>query len=160
VTHEVDIAHTERTRRHARRVYRGLRKPGNWMQLVKFGFVGGSGVLVNLAVYSTLVQAADVHYQPAAILAWCVAVTNNFIWNRRWTFKATEGARTFQAPRFFIVSLIALGINLLVLELMVTVVGVSEIPAQVVAIGTATPFNFVGNKLWSFRHHSSVSSST
>jgi putative flippase GtrA len=96
------------------------------------------------------VEAVDVHYQPAAVVAFCVAVTNNFLLNRHWTFRAADGRAAFQAPRFLIVSLIALGFNLLVLELLVGVVGVHAIPGQAAAVLAATPFNFVGNKLWSF----------
>ena len=134
---------------HALRVGRGLRKPANWVQLVKFSAVGASGYVVNLAVYTMLVHAFDVHYILAAILAFCVAVTNNFLWNRHWTFAATEGHMGFQAARFLTVSLIALGFNLLVLELLVTA-GMEKVPAQALAILAATPLNFIGNKLWSF----------
>lgn len=128
---------------------RGLRKPANWVQLVKFSAVGASGYVVNLAVYTTLVRALGVHYLLAAVLAFCVAVTNNFLWNRHWTFAATEGHMGFQAARFFTVSLVALGFNLLVLELLVRA-DVEKVLAQAVAILAATPLNFIGNKLWSF----------
>ena len=87
----------------------------------------------------------------ARLVAFCVAVTNNFMINRRWTFKATDGSVTFQAPRFLIVSLCALGLNLIVLELLVGVLDVHKVVAQAAAILAATPVNFVGNKLWSFR---------
>jgi putative flippase GtrA len=136
----------------ARRVRHGLRRPTNWFQLVRFAIVGGTGYIINLAVYSTLVELADAHYIPAAVLAFCVAVTNNFLLNRYWTFRATDGSAAFQAPRFLAVSLIALGFNLLVLELLVGVAGFHKIPAQALAILAATPLNFVGNKLWSFRN--------
>lgn len=129
---------------------RGLRKPSNWVQLVKFSAVGASGYVVNLAVFATLVKAAGIHYILAALVAFCVAVTNNFLWNRYWTFKATEGHMGFQAARFFAVSLMALGLNLIVLELLVSVAGFEKIPSQALAIIAATPLNFVGNKLWSF----------
>jgi dolichol-phosphate mannosyltransferase len=135
---------------HALRVGRGLRKPANWMQLVKFSVVGASGYVVNLAVYTTLVHALDVHYILAAILAFCVAVTNNFMWNRHWTFSAREGHMGFQAARFLTVSLLALGFNLIVLELLVSVAGTEKVLAQAIAILAATPLNFIGNKLWSF----------
>ncbi len=85
------------------------------------------------------------------MLAFCVAVTNNFLLNRHWTFKAGDGHAGFQAARFLAVSLLALGFNLIVLELLVSVAGVAKIPAQAIAILAATPLNFVGNKLWSFR---------
>jgi putative flippase GtrA len=139
-----------RATHHARRVGRGVRKPANWVQLVKFSVVGASGYIVNLAVYTTLVHALDVHYILAAIAAFCVAVTNNFLWNRHWTFDAKDGHMGFQAARFLTVSLLALGFNLLVLELLVSVAGVDEVPAQALAILAATPLNFIGNKLWSF----------
>ena len=127
-----------------------MRKPANWLQLVKFSAVGASGYVVNLAVYGTLVKALDVHYILAAVLAFCVAVTNNFLWNRHWTFRATEGHMGFQAARFFTVSVLALGLNLIVLEFLVSVVGVEKLLAQAIAILAATPLNFIGNKLWSF----------
>jgi dolichol-phosphate mannosyltransferase len=120
------------------------------MQLVKFSFVGATGYVINLAVYSALLKGADVHYRTAAVLAFSVAVTNNFLWNRHWTFKATDGHAGFQAARFFVVSLCALVFNLLVLELLVSVGSMPKIPAQAIAVLAATPLNFVGNKLWSF----------
>ena len=133
------------------RVRRGLRHPANWFQLVRFSVVGGTGYVINLVVYSALVEGFSVHYIPAAMLAFCVAVTNNFLLNRHWTFKATHGRATFQAPRFLAVSLIALGFNLLVLELLVGLGGLHKIVGQAAAVLAATPLNFTGNKLWSFR---------
>jgi len=146
---------TDSTRRaraghHARRVRLGLKRPHNWMQLVKFSVVGATGYVINLAVYSALLKGFDVNYRTAAVFAFCVAVTNNFLWNRYWTFKARHGHAGFQAARFFVVSLCALVFNLLVLELLVSVGDMPKIPAQAIAILAATPLNFVGNKLWSF----------
>jgi dolichol-phosphate mannosyltransferase len=138
-----------RATHHALRVGRGMRKPANWVQLVKFGIVGASGYVVNLAVYTTLVRAFDVHYILAAVLAFCVAVTNNFLWNRHWTFAATDGHMGFQAARFLTVSVLALGFNLIVLEVLVSA-DVEKVAAQALAILAATPLNFIGNKLWSF----------
>jgi putative flippase GtrA len=135
---------------HARRVRLGLKRPHNWMQLVKFSVVGATGYVINLAAFSALVEGAGVHYRTAAVLAFCVAVTNNFLWNRHWTFKATGGHAGFQAARFLVVSLVALAFNLIVLELLVSVAGTPKIPAQAIAVLAATPLNFVGNKLWSF----------
>ena len=134
----------------ARRIGRGTRKPENWYQLIKFGVVGASGYIVNLLVFAALNEGLDVHYIAAAVAAFCVAVTNNFLWNRHWTFGATEGHAGFQAARFFTVSLTALAINLIVLELLVSVAELDELPSQAVAVAFAMPFNFIGNKLWTF----------
>ena len=134
----------------AKRIHLGTRRPSNWLQLFKFGVVGVSGYVVNLIVFSALTQAAEVHHIPAAVLAFCVAVTNNFLWNRLWTFQATEGHAGFQAMRFFVISVAALGVNLVVLEILIAELGVAEVPAQAIAVAFAMPVNFIGNKLWTF----------
>ncbi len=126
-----------------------LRRRRNWEQLVKFCAVGATGYLVNLGVFSLLVLVLGVHYIPAAFCSFLVAVTSNYTWNRIWTFRAERGHVAYQGMRFLVVSTLALGANLLVLHLLVTV-GLSEVLAQAIAIVLVTPINFVGNKLWSF----------
>lgn len=133
----------------ARRIGRGTRKPENWAQLVKFGAVGGSGYVVNLVVFAVLNGVFGVHHIAAAIGAFVVAVSNNFYWNRHWTFAAGDGHAGFQAARFLVISVAGLLINLVVLELLVRA-GLSELPSQAISVAIAMPFNFVGNKLWTF----------
>ncbi len=133
-----------------RRIHLGVRKPQNWMQLLKFGFVGASGYVVNLAVFALLVHFADLHHIAAALGAFVVAVTNNFWWNRHWTFAAGEGHAGFQAARFFVVSLVGLAINLVLLELFISSFDFPELAAQALAVALVTPVNFIGNKLWTF----------
>jgi putative flippase GtrA len=140
-----------RGREFARRIHLGTRRPGNWVQLVKFGLIGASGYAINLSVFAALVEVAALHHAIAAVAAFCVAVSNNFHWNREWTFRGSDGHAGFQAARFFAVSVAALGINLAVLQLLVAAVGVDALPAQAIAVATAMPFNFVGNKLWTFQ---------
>lgn len=133
------------------RLLHGLRKPANWLQLVRFGFVGGLGFVVNLVVYTLCVHAIGIDYHFAAIVAWLVAVVNNFVLNRHWTFDAGDGRVHFQAVRFVAVSLVALGFSLLILMGLVEVAGVAKVPAQALAVAASMPLNFLGNKLWSFR---------
>jgi putative flippase GtrA len=128
-----------------------LRQPRNWIQLLRFGTVGASGYAVNLAVFAALVHLADVDYRLAATGAFLVAVANNFLWNRLWTFGARDGHAGFQAARFLCVSLAAFGVNLALLAVLVDAAGLPKLEAQALAIAAATPLSFVGNKLWAFR---------
>jgi putative flippase GtrA len=121
------------------------------MQLLKFCAVGVSGYVVNLCVFAVCVELLDLHHLVAATLAFVVAVLNNFWWNRRWTFRARGGHAGFQAARFFTISTAAFVFAAAILELLVSVVGVPELPAQAISIIAATPLNFIGNKMWSFR---------
>lgn len=127
-----------------------LRRPHNWVQLAKFCTVGASGYAVNLAVFSALFLWADWHHLAAATVSFLVAVTNNYAWNRVWTFRGDRGHVAYQGIRFLVVAVCALAANLGILEALVWA-GLAEIPAQAIAIILVTPLNFVGNKLWSFR---------
>jgi dolichol-phosphate mannosyltransferase len=133
------------------RAVRALRRPHNWIQLAKFGVVGISGYVVNLVVYAVLLKQAGLHYLLAATGSFLVAATNNYVWNRLWTFRHQRGHVAYQGLRFLIVAVIAYGANLLLLTGLVEVVGVDKIVAQAIAIVLVTPLNFIGNKLWSFR---------
>lgn len=132
-----------------RRVRVGLRVPANWLQLLRFAVVGGSGVVVNLAVFALAHGPGGLGYAAAAIAAWLVAVSNNFLLNRRWTFRARGGRAVFQGPRFLLVSLAAFAVQLALLWVLVEG-GAPALAAQAVAIALATPITFAGNKLWSF----------
>ena len=140
------------------RVLHGMRHPANWLQLVRFAIVGGLGFAINLVVYTALVHGAGLDYHVASVLAWVVAVLNNFVLNRHWTFDARDGRAHFQALRFFVVSLVALGANQLLLTLFVESAGISKVGAQALAVAGSMPLNFLGNKLWSFRAEETESS--
>ncbi|MGH2782919.1 MAG: GtrA family protein [Thermoleophilaceae bacterium] len=132
------------------RVRAGLRRPHNWVQLVKFCAVGASGYVVNLSVFALCFEVVELHHLAAATVAFVVAVLNNFWWNRHWTFRARSGRAGFQAARFFTVSVGAFLFAATILELLVSVAELPELAAQAISIAAATPLNFVGNKMWSF----------
>jgi putative flippase GtrA len=134
----------------AGRAGRALRRPENWIELLKFSIVGTSGYLVNLGVYVALLRGADMHYLPAAVCSFVVAVSNNYLWNRQWTFRHRRGHVYHQGMRFLLVSVAALGLNLLILRGLVAL-GTDKILAQAIAIILVMPFSFTANKLWSFR---------
>jgi len=122
----------------------------NWEQLGRFCVVGFAGYLVNLGVFAFLQVEVGIHYLPAAVGSFLVAVASNYTWNRLWTFRGQRGNVAYQGIRFLVVSTAALGANLVVLYVLVDA-GLGALPAQAIAIVVVTPLNFVGNKLWSFR---------
>lgn len=133
-----------------RRVGDALGRRSNWEQLGKFCAVGATGYVVNLAVYSALLEWVGLHYIPAAMGSFLAAVANNYTLNRHWTFRGERGHVGAQGLRFLVVSTASLAANLLVLHVLVRA-GLGEIVGQAIAIVLVTPLNFVGNKLWSFR---------
>ena len=75
------------------RAVQALKRPANWLQLAKFGVVGGVGYLINLGVYVLLLGIGP---HEAAAISFVVSAANNYWWNRHWTFadtKATSATR-------------------------------------------------------------------
>src|SRR3954451_8302322 len=147
---EHDVSTAELRLPFSTRVRLGLRHGPNWMQLIRFGMVGASGYVVNLVVYAVCVHAIGMDFRIAATVAFVVALGNNFLWNRHWTFKAGAGHAGHQGLKFVVVSLAAFGLNLLILQGLVDA-GLAKVPAQALAVLAATPANFLGNRLWTFR---------
>jgi len=133
------------------RVRHGVRRPHNWLQLVRFATVGASGYVVNLGVFAGCVHLLGIDYRLSAVLAFLVSVANNFWLNRHWTFDAKHEHPMFQGARFFAVSLITFAFTYGVLISLVSGAGVPKVVAQAIAIATGTPLSFLGQKLWSFR---------
>ena len=112
---------TTSTQGTAQRVGSALGRRSNWEQLAKFCVVGLSGYVVNLAVYVLLLKVVGLHYLPAAVGSFLVAVANNYTLNRLWTFRGHQGNVAYQGPRFLVVSTLALGANLVVLYTLVEI---------------------------------------
>jgi putative flippase GtrA len=79
-----------------------------------------------------------------------VAWASNFVWNKYWTFQRHRLSALSQAVRYLLVSLFALGLNLVALYLLVAT-GAPEVPSQAAAIIAVTPVSFLLNRRWSFR---------
>jgi putative flippase GtrA len=152
----------------------------NWGLLFRFGVVGASGVVVNLAVLS-LAQLAGPHSQDIVLdlpasdfnvrwyhlyvtLAFFVANLWNFQLNRGWTFGSSGHAPWIREYIPFVaVGLISLALNLGIVTLLMNANSPLELPsslgdyearvrwANLIAIAVITPLSFVFNKLWTFR---------
>jgi dolichol-phosphate mannosyltransferase len=114
--------------------------------LLKFGVVGLAGVGVNMVAYKVALTLGC-HYILASLLAFVVAVTNNFFWNVRWTFKGRAPSVSLRRKYviFVTISTINLGVNLILLRLLVESVRMDEMLAQLLSIAAVSVLNFILN---------------
>jgi putative flippase GtrA len=138
-----------RARGHARRFHLAARRPANWMEVLRYCLVGGTGYVVNLVAF--LIADRSMTYTLAFSLAFVLAATSNFVWNRVWTFRVRHGVPHHQYVRFLTVSAMALCLDLAVLRALVEAAGMAKVSAAALAILVATPVSFLGNKLWTFQ---------
>jgi dolichol-phosphate mannosyltransferase len=117
--------------------------------LLRFLAVGMSGLAVNLVVFAAL-HAAGADPVLAATGGFALAVANNFLWNRTWTFSArSAGTGSGQALRFLAVSAGAFLLTACLLSLACSA-GVSPLAAEALSIAAATPLSFAVNRAWTF----------
>ena len=113
-------------------------------QFLRFGLVGLSGVAVNLTVFSVCL-AVGTDYQTAAVVAFLLAVSHNFYWNARWTFRLLAGAKRSMLSRYLYFVLISAGclfLNLRFLAVLVEAWELSPLLAQVGAVLAVGAINF------------------
>ena len=155
MTSTLELPRSVRLRHNVRRTHvrvkDGVRHPKNWIQLIRFGAVGASGYIVNLAVFAACVHLLSIDFRIASVVAYLFGVVNNFWLNRHWTFSAKADHPGWQAAKFFIVSLVAYGISYAVLVSLVDSTGMEKVVAQAIAVVAGMPLSFIGQKLWSFK---------
>lgn len=115
--------------------------------------MGLSGVVINLLIFNLLVSFGF-YYLLAAIGAFLVSVSNNFLWNYLWTFKDRIAAKKVNGYKryikFFVISAICLFGNLLILALFVEKLHFAQWQAQIIAVGSMSILNFVMQNILTF----------
>ncbi|MGL5081654.1 MAG: glycosyltransferase [Microcoleaceae cyanobacterium] len=126
-------------------------------RFLRFGVVGFSGVFVDLGIFYLLRTALGLDLTLSAILSSEVAILNNFVWNDLWTFGDISrqqrgwkrGAKRF--IKFNLVCLLGLILNVSLVHLLHTFLGVNEYLAKLIAIALVTFWNFWINLKLSWR---------
>ena len=125
-------------------------------ELVLFLMVGGSGVIVDFAVFYPVVELARLDPRLAAVPAFLVAVTWNYLLNRRITFAGAQQVATGRSYTTFVAVCVAgVGIRIGVMHLLMVYAGWNQKPliwlTSLLGIGAATISNFLGSKYLAFR---------
>ncbi|MEK7539279.1 MAG: glycosyltransferase family 2 protein [Patescibacteria group bacterium] len=121
------------------------------LQFFKFALVGLVGTLLNVSILYALTEYFKIYYIISALLAFTIAMTTNFIFNKIWTFEENMYEETAKKYlNFFLVSLSALFIDIFFLYVFTEFLGIYYIISQMMAIGISLMINFIGNKIWTF----------
>ena len=120
-------------------------------QALVFGLVGVANTAVHFVVFIVLLRALSVPLLAASGLGYLAGMTNSYLMNRRWTFRASTMVNFREVFSFVLVNGLSLAVNLLVLNHAVRVIGVLPEVGQALAIAASMAANFAGNKWWVFR---------
>ncbi|MCX8058980.1 MAG: GtrA family protein [Spirochaetes bacterium] len=145
----------------------------NFFRIIKFGITGGLGTITNLVVFYITNYFLKINHLICSIIAFSIAVTQNYIINSLWTFSLKkeklekinlngdqksykineEKKLSFQNYfKFVFVSLTGLLMNLLILFILVDIIKFSyKIIAQAVGIIGGMILNYLGSHFIVFK---------
>lgn len=131
-------------------------------RFIQFGLVGLSGMGVNLGTFWLLWHVAGIDDRVSLVFAYAAATLSNFILNDFWTFRDRRlgGLVPFlgRAPKFALVSAVAIGIYYAIYLPLTRYLEVYELLALAAAIGVGLAWNFTANVLWTWKNRSPTDS--
>lgn len=128
-------------------------------RFLQFGLVGGSGVLVDMAVLFLLADPRMLGWglTLSKVLAAQTALVNNFLWNEFWTFRdlAADQAhwrgRLHRFVKFNLICLVGIGLSVLLLNGQVRLLQMNLYAANFIAIFLISLWNFWMNLKFGWR---------
>lgn len=125
--------------------------PWKFKPFIKYAIVGIMGTFIDLAALYLLVEYAHLEVIPASIVSFLLAVVNNFILNKSWTFqsKSTNYRKLF--IKFLIVSVIGLLLTIACMYILVSIIKIWYMFAKAITSIIVLTWNFLGNKFWTFK---------
>lgn len=124
-----------------------------FMQFMRFAVVGVINTGIDYLIYWSLTRYVDFFEDEkifATSIAFIVAATNSYFMNKFFTFRDKSKEFGSQYIKFFVVSLIGFAINAGVFWLLLQT-GLFDIAAKVLTTGVVLSWNFIANKLWTFK---------
>jgi len=118
--------------------------------LLKFGLVGSSGVLIDFGITWLLKEKLKMHKYMANSLGFLAAASNNYIWNRLWTFESHDPDVAMQYLVFILVSLGGLFWNNGAIWFFHDKRKMNFYVSKVLAVFVAMIWNFFGYKFLAF----------
>lgn len=118
---------------------------------VKYCIVGTVGTFIDLASLYLFVEYFKIPVISASVISFILAVTNNFLFNKIWTFRNKSKNYRKLYIKFLIVSLVGLGLTVMSMHIMVNIIGIWYMFAKALTSLIVLTWNFLANKFWTFR---------
>ena len=121
------------------------------LRFIRFGIVGFSGMIVDFGVTGLCKEKLRWNKYLSNSLGFILAATNNYIWNRLWTFQSESQAVAREYISFVVIAVIGLGLNNLIIYLLHERLHLNFYLSKLIAIGCVTLWNFSMNYVFTFR---------
>lgn len=123
----------------------------NFYVFFKYGVVGITGTIIDVGTLYVFVDFIHIPVLIATAMSFVLAVINNFVLNKYWTFQNKSSNIKKQFIKFFIVSIIGLFLTEICMALFVYVLAIWYLASKLLTSAIVMLWNFLGNKYWTFK---------
>jgi len=124
---------------------------GTALQFAKFASVGVIGTIAHYAVLIVAVELLQADAVLASSAGALAGATVNYALNYSFTF-ASEKRHRDALPKFLLVASVGFVLNGILMVLITNLFGVMYLFAQFATTILVLLWNYIGNRLWTFRH--------
>lgn len=122
-----------------------------YVKFIKFGLVGASGLIIDFFITWLLKEKLYFNKYVANSFGFILAVSNNYILNRIYTFQNSDANIGEQFTSFLIIALIGFGINMLLLYLLQTYTKTNFYVSKIIITLIVFIWNFGANNWYTFK---------
>ncbi len=137
------------------------------IRFLKFAFVGVTGTIVDFGLMNLFSLVFNVPLVWAQVLSFSIAVINNFLWNRFWTYPDSRAkAAHFQLLQFALINVVGISIRTPLISWLDTRILkllssrqlslplkdniISQNVALAISIGVVMLWNYFANRYWTY----------
>lgn len=121
-------------------------------RFVKFGLVGCTGIVMDFLVTWFCKERLHLNKYISNSTGFIIAVVNNYLLNRQFTFQDAHADAGIQFLKFFIISLVGLGLSNCLLYLLQKHSSINFYICKAIVIGVVFFWNYSANTSFTFNH--------
>jgi dolichyl-phosphate beta-glucosyltransferase len=124
--------------------------PKEFFVFIRYATVGVTGTALDVGSLYVFVDLLHIPVLVAAAMSFILAVVNNFILNKIWTFRNNSRNFRKQFIKFLIVSVVGLALTEICMALFVYLLDIWYIVSKLITSVIVLTWNFLANKNWTF----------
>ena len=123
-----------------------------WLQLLRYGFVGGVAFVADYGTLFLLTHYAGMHYLWSAAVAFAIGLTVNYLLSISWVFNRNRSAKPWvEFMVFTLIGVVGLGLNELIMYVATDLLSMHYMLSKLISTALVFCWNFFARKLIIFK---------
>lgn len=120
-------------------------------KIIRYFFVGGMAAVVDITLFAIFAKFLSYNYLVVAFFSFIIATLINYLISIRIVFvSGTRHGKKKEVSLVYLVSGVGLLLNLLILYILISLLGVEKISSKVIATGLVFFWNYYARKYFIF----------